>query len=78
MDRAAQWCERLGYGRSAHFITSNATISLGHILRSYPGSVQLVCICMPDPHFKKRHHKRRIFQPSMVKEVAGLLAPGGE
>lgn len=31
----------------------------------------------PDPWPKKRHHKRRIVQPSFVRLVAQKLAPGG-
>ncbi len=42
-----------------------------------PGPVRLVCIQFPDPHFKRRNHKRRIFQPNLVKDVASLLEPGG-
>lgn len=31
----------------------------------------------PDPWHKKKHHKRRIVQPSFVELVATLLQPGG-
>lgn len=30
----------------------------------------------PDPHFKKRHHKRRIIQPNVIEAATQLLAPG--
>jgi tRNA (guanine-N7-)-methyltransferase len=36
-----------------------------------------VYIQFPDPHFKRRHRKRRIFQPSMVRAVSRMLPPGG-
>mmetsp|Transcript_20314 Transcript_20314/g.56611 ORF Transcript_20314/g.56611 Transcript_20314/m.56611 type:complete len:205 (-) Transcript_20314:220-834(-) len=47
------------------------------MLSSYPGPVRLVCIQFPDPHFKRRNHKRRIFQPNLVRDVASVLEPGG-
>lgn len=30
----------------------------------------------PDPHFKKRHHKRRIVQAELVETLAALLPTG--
>jgi hypothetical protein len=41
------------------------------------GLVDLICIQFPDPHFKRRNYKRRIFQPAMVADVVRLLPPGG-
>ena len=32
----------------------------------------------PDPHFKKRHHKRRILQEPLVDAIISNLACGGE
>ena len=29
-----------------------------------------------DPHFKSKHHKRRVVQPSLVGALASLLQPG--
>eukprot|EP00976_Prorocentrum_cordatum_P097683 1191088-Prorocentrum_minimum.AAC.1 len=42
------------------------------------GLVQAACVSIqfPDPHFKKRHHKRRIVQPGLVDAVADVLSPG--
>src|SRR5262249_22486998 len=31
----------------------------------------------PDPWHKKRHHKRRLIQPTFVELLARKLAPGG-
>lgn len=31
----------------------------------------------PDPWWKKRHHKRRVFKPSFVRDVERALVPGG-
>ena len=33
-------------------------------------------MCSTDPHFKSKHHKRRVVQPSLVRVLAALLAPG--
>jgi len=33
--------------------------------------------CFPDPHFKKRKHRRRIISPTLLSEYAYVLRPGG-
>jgi tRNA (guanine-N7-)-methyltransferase len=45
--------------------------------RVVSGSVRAVHVYFPDPWWKKRHHKRRVFTPEFVAEVARVLAPGG-
>jgi len=42
-----------------------------------PESLAGIHIFFPDPWHKKRHHKRRLIQPSLVRLLAGRLAPGG-
>ena len=42
-----------------------------------PGSLAGVHIFFPDPWHKKRHHKRRLIQPPLVKLLCSRLAPGG-
>ena len=42
-----------------------------------PGTLAAVHVFFPDPWPKKRHHKRRLIQPSLVSLVASRLAPGG-
>jgi tRNA (guanine-N7-)-methyltransferase len=64
--------------RRARFVLGNATVSLpAGLLDSYPGPLTLACFQFPDPHFKARHHKRRIVQPATAAAVAAALAPGG-
>lgn len=58
-------------------MVGNATVSVDHMLASYPGQLDLVTILHPDPHFKKRHRKRRVVQPQMVAAIARSLRPGG-
>ena len=40
-------------------------------------SLQGVYLLFPDPWHKKRHHKRRILQPSLVERLARLIHQGG-
>ncbi|SFP83593.1 tRNA (guanine-N7-)-methyltransferase [Amycolatopsis arida] len=42
-----------------------------------PATLAGVRIFFPDPWPKKRHHKRRLVQPSFVALVASRIAPGG-
>ena len=41
------------------------------------GSVAAVHIYFPDPWWKKRHHKRRLFTPEFAEQCARVLKPGG-
>lgn len=41
------------------------------------GSLSRVQIYFPDPWHKKKHHKRRLIQPSLVRLLATKLAGGG-
>lgn len=43
-----------------------------------PGSLERITVLFPDPWPKRRHHKRRIVNPSTVAAFATLLRPGGE
>jgi tRNA (guanine-N7-)-methyltransferase len=40
-------------------------------------SLRAVRIYYPDPWPKKKHHKRRLVQPSLVSVIASRLVPGG-
>jgi len=39
--------------------------------------IEVLHVYFPDPWWKKRHHKRRIFQPDFVQHATRLLVPGG-
>jgi tRNA (guanine-N7-)-methyltransferase len=41
------------------------------------GSVHAVHVYFPDPWWKKRHHKRRVFTADFVDSVVRILSPGG-
>jgi tRNA (guanine-N7-)-methyltransferase len=40
-------------------------------------SLQAVHVYFPDPWWKKRHHKRRVFTTEFVAECVRILKPGG-
>lgn len=42
-----------------------------------PESVHVLHVYHPDPWPKKRHHKRRLFQPRFVEAAVRALVPGG-
>ena len=48
-------------------------------LRDCVGSASLraVHVYFPDPWWKKRHHKRRVFTPEFAAQCERVLAPGG-
>jgi tRNA (guanine-N7-)-methyltransferase len=48
---------------------------LDHML--LPGTLAGVHVFFPDPWHKKRHNKRRLIQPPLVRKLAERLAPGG-
>lgn len=60
----------------------NVRIVLGDALRllaerTADESLAAVHVYFPDPWWKKRHHKRRVFRPSFVRDVEQALAVGG-
>ena len=42
-----------------------------------PASVQAIHVYFPDPWWKKRHHKRRVFTPDFVASCCNALRRGG-
>ncbi|KAL0904475.1 hypothetical protein M5K25_026596 [Dendrobium thyrsiflorum] len=64
--------------RNIHFLSCNATISFERLVSSYPGPLVFVTILCPDPHFKKRHHKRRVLQKPLVDSILNNLITEGQ
>ncbi|CAN0920458.1 tRNA (guanine-N(7)-)-methyltransferase [Linum grandiflorum] len=75
--RAQSWVKDLALS-NAHFMFANAAVSFSHLIASYPGPLTLVSILCPDPHFKKRHHKRRVVQKPLVDSILNNLVAGGK
>ena len=72
-DRQAEGLSNLRY------LFCNANVSLQSWLKQLPeGQLELVSIQFPDPWFKKKHHKRRVLQPSLLLSLAAALATGRE
>jgi tRNA (guanine-N7-)-methyltransferase len=46
--------------------------------RVSPGSVAAVHVYFPDPWWKKRHHKRRVWTPDYAADCVRVLRPGGK
>ncbi|XP_047255814.1 uncharacterized protein LOC107855931 isoform X3 [Capsicum annuum] len=75
--RAEYWVNELGL-KNVHFISTNAMVSFQRVISTYPGPLMLVSILCPDPHFKKKHHKRRVVQKPLVDAIVNNLAHGGQ
>ncbi|XP_021895362.1 uncharacterized protein LOC110812815 [Carica papaya] len=75
--RANFWVKELDL-RNIYFMFANATVSFEQLVSTYPGPLIRVSILCPDPHFKKRHHKRRVVQKPLVDSIVNNLAPGGK
>eukprot|EP01039_Chlorochromonas_danica_P002653 gene2653-2897_t len=63
---------------NVHFLSSNANVHLLSILDSLSAQqaeVRMITIQFADPHFKKRHQKRRVVNPEFVDILASKLSP---
>jgi len=76
-ERADGWARQLQLPH-ARFLATNANVNAPAWLASYPGPLVLVSFLHPDPHWKRKHWKRRIVQPPLARAVAAALAPGGQ
>ncbi|XP_042407298.1 tRNA (guanine-N(7)-)-methyltransferase-like isoform X4 [Zingiber officinale] len=76
VQRSQFWVKELRL-KNIHFMFANAMVSFESLVASYPGPLTLVSILCPDPHFKKKHHKRRVLQEPLVNSIAENLSRGG-
>jgi len=63
------------------FVGCNANVDLERLLEilgdgENRGSVEMVTIQFPDPHFKARHAKRRVVTPELVTTLAQFMPTG--
>ena len=42
-----------------------------------PGSVSVAHVLFPDPWWKRRHRRRRLFNAEFLEQIVGILQPGG-
>lgn len=77
VERSQFWAKELTLS-NIHFMVANATFTFGTLVSTYPGPLTCVSILCPDPHFKKRHHKRRFLQEPLVDAITSNLACGGQ
>lgn len=77
VERSQFWAKELTLS-NIDFMVANATFTFGTLVSTYPGPLTCVSILCPDPHFKKRHHKRRILQEPLVDAIISNLACGGQ
>ena len=78
---AKQRIEKWGLTGKLDFMGCNANVDLDRILTKYTacgGTLALVSIQFPDPHFKKHHHKRRVVTPELIATLAKFIPTGGE
>ncbi len=61
--------------RNVRIVTHDAVEAFKHHFAE--SSLWGVQIFFPDPWHKKRHHKRRLIQPSFIKLLSRRLKPGG-
>ncbi|HEX6984383.1 MAG TPA: tRNA (guanosine(46)-N7)-methyltransferase TrmB [Planctomycetaceae bacterium] len=61
---------------------ANARVLGGDVKEAFtrfvpPRSVAVVHVYFPDPWWKRKHRKRRVFTDAFVDQVVGVLEPGG-
>ena len=63
---------------NVRFLFGNANVSLRRWLEALkPLRLELVTIQYPDPWFKKRHHKRRMVQPELLRWLSAAMPADG-
>lgn len=64
---------------NVHFLSVNVNVDLERILfdlKTKGGSIDMVTIQFPDPHFKKKHKKRRVVNEKLVNTIVSYLDVG--
>jgi tRNA (guanine-N7-)-methyltransferase len=70
-----QRLEQRGLAPRARVFAEDARLVLPRFVAA---SVSIAYVHFPDPWWKKRHRKRLLVTPELVRELARVLAPGGE
>jgi tRNA (guanine-N7-)-methyltransferase len=78
VDLANQERDQLGL-TNLHYLFGNINSSAKILLESLPDKqLKTISVQFPDPWFKKKHNKRRVVQPDLVKLLVDYLEAGGE
>ena len=65
--------------RNLYFVFGNANNILNdHLSKDIVKNVKSISFNFPDPWFKKRHHKRRLIQPSFIKLLSNSMQKGSQ
>ncbi|KAJ1697652.1 hypothetical protein LUZ63_006164 [Rhynchospora breviuscula] len=75
--RSQFWVKELGI-QNIYFMFANVNVSFEQLVSTYPGPLSFVSILCPDPHFKRRNHKRRVVQKPLVDSISKNLCLGGQ
>jgi tRNA (guanine-N7-)-methyltransferase len=73
--RAAERVGKLGLA-NVRVVAGDARLFLSRFVP--PAGLRAVHVYFPDPWWKARHKKRRVFTAALVADVAQALEPGGE
>ncbi|GAQ85336.1 phosphoglycerate [Klebsormidium nitens] len=63
--------------QNLYYVAANATTSLGPMLSTYPGALQLVTIQCPTPQFEARGLGRLVLRQPLVEAITEKLVTGG-
>jgi len=77
VQRANHWASAKKFDH-VHFLECNFNTSVHNIMSTYPGEIEYVAMQFPDPHFKRKHHKRRVLTFQLVEDIARYLKPGAK
>ena len=58
------------------FLQCNANVDLGRLLGDLANAgapLERICIQFPDPHFKKKHRKRRVCTPELAETISSAV-----
>ncbi|OIW01076.1 hypothetical protein TanjilG_14259 [Lupinus angustifolius] len=65
-------------GNDCHAAMQTFLVCKCHNFFQAAGRIVSRTLACPDPHFKKRHHKRRVLQKPLVGAIVDNLIPGGQ
>ena len=80
LERTLAYREDANGPRNLHYVAANVNFAVDHIfteLAESNASLRSVSVMHPDPWFKRRHRKRRMFTPELIASVVNALETNG-